>query len=395
MKLHKTKEKEIYYYFLKNKEKRFMYRHFYYDVLGKRKEKSKSGFKTEKAALRSLLEIKAAILNDEHQQVEMNNMTVSQWLDIWYETYSNNWEVTSKLQRENAIKYQMKPLLGKYKLNDLSKSTYIREYVNVLLKTYKPSTVSLFHRLFKIAINAAVDEEIITRNRFNNVIIEQDDTLDNFLTPGELNTFLSYAKKYENITNYTYILLLSYTGLRKGEALGLKWQDVDLTNKTISINKTRDRYGTRTPKTKNSIRTLLLDDVLVSQLKKYKTWCKQTKFMYGESLDKEKDYVLISYQGGTPIGANTIKYVFHRLYKRMKKDDVYINEITAHGLRHTHCTILISNRVQIKTIADRLGNTPEMIYNIYSHSFEELEQEAVSIFTEAVAIAGSSAGRNK
>ena len=76
----------------------------------------------------------------------------------------------------------MKPLLGKYKLADLDKSTYKRVYINVLLKKYKPSTVRLFHRLFKVVINAAVDNEIIQRNRFNNIVIEGDEVADNFLT---------------------------------------------------------------------------------------------------------------------------------------------------------------------------------------------------------------------
>lgn len=226
-KLYKSnKDNEVYYYYLKNGEKRWMYRHKYYDVFGKRKEKKESSFRTEKEALKALLEVKASLLNDQSKQVEHSQMTVSQWLDIWYETYNSGWEITSRLQRRNAIEYQMKPLLGKYKLNKLDRTTYVREYINKLSKKYKPSTVALFHRLFKIAINAAVEDEIIPRNRFNKISIEQEEELDNFLTSEELNILLDVTKKHENITNYTFILLLAYTGLRKGEALGLKWKNI-------------------------------------------------------------------------------------------------------------------------------------------------------------------------
>lgn len=370
-----------------------MYRHKYVDVLGKRKEKKKSGFKTLKEATHSLLEVKAALLNNEHMKVEKSNMTISQWLDIWFDTYNRNWEVTSRLQRKNAIKCQMKPLIGKYRLNELTKSTYIREYINPLMDKYKPSTVMLFHRLFKIAVNAAVDEEIITRNRFNNISVDQDKELNNFLTPDELSVFLKYAKRCENITNYTAILTLAYTGLRRGELAGLKWEDIDLEAKTISVKRTRDRHGSRTPKTTKSVRKILIDDLLVNQLKVYQKWCIKLKFQYGMKLDKKEDYVFISHQGATPIGDVTLKYAFNRLYNTMKKEKVTINEITPHGLRHTHCTILISNQVQIKTIADRLGNTPEMIYNIYSHSFEELEQEAVNIFSESLKIGANTGAK--
>src|SRR5690625_2263245 len=221
----------------------------------------------------------------------------------------------------------MKPLLGKYKLSKLDRTTYVREYINKLSKKYKPSTVALFHRLFKIAINAAVEDEIIPRNRFNKISIEQEEELDNFLTSEELNILLDVTKKHENITNYTFILLLAYSGLRKGEALGLKWKNVNLKEKTITVDCTRDRLGERPPKTKNSYRTIQIDDILVNQLKLYQKWCIETKFSYGMKLDKREDYVLISYQGGTPMGANTSKYLFERIYKNLEKEGIEIKRI--------------------------------------------------------------------
>lgn len=254
----------------------------------------------------------------------------------------------------------------------------------MLLKEYKPSTVALFHRLFKIAVNAAVEDEIIPRNRFNKIPIEQEEELDNFLTPEELNLFLDSAKHHENITNYTLILFLAYTGLRKGEALGLKWGNVDLKDKTVTVDCTRDRMGDRPPKTKNSYRTIPIDDVVMNQLSVYQKWCIETKFSYGIKLDKEKDYVFISHQGGTPVGSNTLLYTFNRIYKQLEKAGNNIKRITPHGLRHTHATVLINAGIPPKTVADRLGNTPEMIYNIYSHSFKELEDQAVSAFSESL-----------
>ncbi len=363
-----------------------MFRHKYYDLFGKRKEKKKSGFKSDKEALKELLEVKAAMLNGQSKQVENDQLTVSQWLDIWYETYSDSWEVTSKLQRKNAIKHQMKPMIGKFKLKDLDRTTYVRKFIKPLLKDYKPSTVSLFHSLFKVAINAAVEDEIIIRNRFNKITIEQDEALSNFLKPGELNDFLRITKKYENITNYTFVLLLAYTGFRKGEALGLKWKNVDLKKKTITVDCTRDRLGDRPPKTKNSYRTIPIDDILVNQLQVYQKWCIETKFYFGMKLDKRNDYVLISHQGGSPMGPNTSKYLFGRIYKRLEEEGIKINTITPHGLRHTHATTLINAGVPPKTIADRLGNTVEVIYKTYTHSNEDLEEMAVTAFNQSMFI---------
>lgn len=391
MKLNKSKiDEEIYYYVLKTGEKRFLYRHKYYDVLGKRKEKKKSGFITDKDALKALLEVKSAILNGQFKQVEESKMTVSNWLDIWYETYNNGWGVKTKERREDIIKHQIKPLLGKCLLTDLDKSTYKRKYINPLLKKYKPGSVRLFHRIFCIAINAAVDDEILIRNRFKNIKIEMDDKLENFLTPQELNTFLDVAKTF-NPTRYTMVMLLAYTGLRKGEAQGLKWNNVDFTNKKITIAFTRDKHGERPPKTKNSYRTISIDDKLIKQLERYKKWCVEIKFKNGMKLDKKKDYVFISALTGEPIGETLLYQTFRNIYKKIKEDKLNIKEITPHGLRHTHATVLINNGVPPKTVANRLGNTVEMVYTVYSHSFDEMEEKAVSIFSNSLSGANTGA----
>ncbi|MDQ8092286.1 site-specific integrase [Bacillus amyloliquefaciens] len=390
MKLNKSKkDNELFYYFNAKKEKRWCYRHRYYDALGKRKEKSKQGFKTENEAYRALLEVKASLLNGEAKQIEYSNLTVSEWLDIWYETHLNDWKISTQVQRSNAIKYQMKPLLGKYKLAQLDKTTYKRVFINELLKTYKPKSVELFHRLFKAAVNAAVDDEIIPRNRFTRITIPGvKDSADNFLTASELNRFLSVAERIENITNYSLILLLSYTGMRKGEALGLKWGDLNLNDKTIKIERTRDTRGVRSPKTKNSYRTIPVDDLLIDQLKTYKFWCKQTLLGFGKHISDD-DFIFIDEKTtGQPVKYHILKHNIDKLTKKAE-----CNPITLNGLRHTHATILIGRRIPVKVIAKRLGNTPQMILNIYGHSFKDLEEEAVEAFGEALkAAAGGGFG---
>jgi len=381
--LFKTKkDPELYYYFNAKKEKLWCFRHRYYDALGKRREKSKQGFKKENEAYRALLEVKSNILNGDVKKVENSNLTVSEWLDIWYETNKNDWEISSQIQRRDAIKNQMKPLLGRYKLIDLDKTTYKRVYINELLKKYKPSSVQLLHKLFLIAINAAVDDEIIPRNRFNKIVIVQEKQADNFFTAEELNVFLNTAKSSLSITNYSLILTLAFTGLRRGEALGLTWKNIDFERKTLTVERTRDHKGVRTPKTKRSYRTIIIDDTLVKQLEMYKKWCKKTLLSFGRHLT-EDGYVFISSRSGDPVTENGINYSFKIILEKTN-----LRKITPHGLRHTHATILIGQRIPVKVIADRLGNTPNMILDIYSHSFKELEEESVTAFGESLRIAG-------
>lgn len=387
MKLYKTKaDDEIYYYFLKSGAKRWMYRHKYYDSLGKRKEKKKSGFKTEKVALKNLLEVKAAILSGNTREIENDQITVAQWLDIWYETNENSWSVKTKKDRKSLIKNYYKPLLGKYKLNHLNKNTYVRDFINILYNMdLAPSTIQLYHNIFKIAINAAVDDEIISRNRIRKVVIEQDSKNENFLNPDELNTFLTYVKKYGNITNYTLVLLLAYSGLRSGEAYGLKWSNIDFQEETIRVEHTRDKHGLRKPKTKNSYRTIKVDPKVIKQLKIYRKWCMETKLFFGMKFDKKNDLVFISHQGGEEVSHFYLGQFFNKLYNKFDKNDIKLKKITPHGLRHTHATILISLGIPPNAIAERLGNTIEMIHKTYAHFFEELDTQSVTVFGEFLA----------
>ncbi|WP_260681880.1 tyrosine-type recombinase/integrase [Alkalicoccobacillus porphyridii] len=108
--------------------------------------------------------------------------------------------------------------------------------------------------------------------------------------------------------------------------------------------------------------------MLLSQLKLYKTWCKQTKLSYGKKIS-EKD-LLISYQTGDKYSGSYILYALRRCIKR-----IGINKITPHGLRHTHATLLINQGVGVKYIAERLGNTPMMILDIYGHTFKDVKEK--------------------
>lgn len=393
MKLKKSKkDSEVYFYLNKNNEKLWMYRHKYFDNFGKRKEKKKSGFKTEKDALKALLVVKSETLKGNTRKIEHDQMTVSQWLDIWYETFSNDWEVSTRAQRKISIDKQIKPRLGTYILQKLDRTTYKRVFINGLLKTHKPSSVQWHHNVFIAAVNAAVADEILSNNKYKNMGIEKDEGNENFLTPEELNVFLKTSQKSNNITAYTMILLLAFTGLRQGEAFGLKWKNVDFKKKTITVDCTRDNYGVRTPKTRHSYRTIRVDDIVIDQLKVYQKWCLETKFQYGLQLDKNDDYVFISNHSGLPCSYMVLQHAFKAIYKQLEKDEIEINTITPHGLRHTHATILVNDGTPPKTVAKRLGNTVDMVYKVYSHSTQEVEETAVSTFTNR--LFGANSGAN-
>lgn len=389
MKLHKTKENEIFYYFLKNGEKRFIYRHLYHDLMGIRRERKRSGFKSLKEAQRELLKLKAAMLDNNQLQADKHDMNISQWIDIWYKTYSSDWSISTRVARKNTIDKHINRLIGEIKLKDMTRTIYINRFLNVLKEEgFKPHSIRSMHATVSTAINAAVEDDIIDRNRIRSAPIEKPKRLTNFLTPQELNIFLRYAKK-ERHSDYTLILLLAYTGMRSGEALGMCWSDIDFKENTISIKRTRDELGTRKPKTENSIRTIKVDDLVISQLKKYRAWCMQRKLEYGEQLEDD-DYIFLNNDGSMNYYKELLSMVIRRIYRNIKKDKIKINTITGHGLRHTHATVLLSQGIPVKTVADRLGNTPETLLETYAHSFDELEEKAVIVFSDSLQSVASS-----
>lgn len=378
-KMNRTKkDNDLYWYIDTDGIKKYAYRHRYYDVLGKRKEKTGQGFTTETTAFRKLLEVKSTLLSGNSIQVEHENMTIGAWMDIWYESNEREWVITTQKQRKNIIRYQVKPLIGKMKLSSLDKETYKRKFITPLLKQYKPSTVRLFHRVFKVAVNAAVDAEIIPRNRFTKVVIN-DEELEkpNVLNIQQLNQLLEIAESDEPITSYAIIRTIAFTGIRRGEALALKWKNVDLTNGTITIEGTRDRNGHRTPKTKNSYRTIAIDDPLIKLLKKYRLWCLEILLEDGEQLKKD-DYVFISSQTREPYADNSLFYAFKRLSEKMG------TTVKPHTLRHTHASILLYSGEDVATVAERLGNTPKVIWETYAHVIEDDKKKVTDVFAEAL-----------
>ena len=147
-------------------------------------------------------------------------------------------------------------------------------------------------------------------------------------TIDEFNKFISCIDD-----NFYKVLfeLLYFTGLRKGEVLALKWEDIDFINKTISINKTITRnHEFQTPKTKSSNRTISISDNLINELSK---------------LNHDRELIF-------DISFTQLK----------RKKDYYCNlsgvkQIKIHEFRHSHACLLFTNNIEIEDISYRLGHS--------------------------------------
>lgn len=181
----------------------------------------------------------------------------------------------------------------------------------------------------------------------------------------------------EPMTYRTIIYMLLFTGMRRGELLGLKWFDVDFNNNILqvcrSLQYTKDR-GVFEDNTKNrsSERVMKLSQTAVNYLKAYKVYQAEQRLKVGDCW-QNSGYIFTN-ETGEPINPNTISSWFSKF---MNKHSDKLPYITLHSLRHTNATLQIASGVPITTVAKRLGHTNSTTTGkIYAHPIKSADEAA-------------------
>ncbi|WP_414055237.1 tyrosine-type recombinase/integrase [Macrococcus equi] len=375
----KSKRYENVYSYKTKKGLMYMYKLRYYDDAGKRKEKSESGFSDEKTAYRKSLEMLINIDDKEISKINPTNLTVGQWYDKWIEINSQ-WSNNTKSSRFSVGRDYIKPLIGHIKLKDLDLMKYEILFIKKLEQVYiskdrkmQPSTIELYHTYMNVCINAAVKRDLIHSNKIVDATLPKiEDKRVKYVTLEDLNRIIADVHDNEPISNYIIIIFLAFTGCRVGELQAMTWNDIDFDKNMITIKSSRKHDIVSSTKN-NKIRRIPISNQVVSDLKRYRSWCIERLFKDGKSLSND-DFVFISEQKGTKIAQSTITYLLKRVYKRTGI------KISPHGFRHTHATILAGENMSFMTIAKRLGNTPEVVISHYAHVTEEMETQLVDVF---------------
>lgn len=379
-KLMKTKKDSIYSYIDTDKKKKYAYRYKFYDEANKRKEKTKQGFKTVQEAEKALIALKATILSGNENVVINDNITLNQWLPQWMKLKEKSWKPTTLKSKELLCRRHLLPQIGGLKLNKITKLVVQNRIIDEMIsKEFSKNTIRAVCATLGSILNDAVSEEILDRRRYTKLDFSQTRPTrkKEALTAAKLEDILVTTMATENATRYAILLTLATTGMRKGELAALTWNDIDFECNTISITKTRDEYGVRDPKTRNSIRTINMSSELAEHLESFKSWCIESKKIYGNDL-KDDDYVFIT-ANIEPISSSYIVKMFNAL-----KNKHQIERFSAHILRHTFVSILIAEGVAITTIANIIGDTPEMVMKAYAHSLDDEELKATKILSSLI-----------
>ncbi|MEN8040091.1 MAG: tyrosine-type recombinase/integrase [Actinomycetota bacterium] len=248
-------------------------------------------------------------------------------------------------------------------------------------KPLAPKTVLEIHLIIRGALNDAVRRGIVTRNvayvahapKLRAIPkIEQQ-----AWTAPQLQAFLREASGHRL---FAALWLVSMTGLRRSELLGLKWRDVDLEMATLSINRGLvsvgyDLHESR-GKTSNSRRAIDLDATTIQVLSAWRGWQQTEQAVVGV----EPSGWVFTDSAGQPIHPHSISQTFERMVKRAE-----VPRIRLHDLRHTHGTLLIKAGVPVKVVSERLGHgNPAFTIDTYQHVLPGMQAKAARIFENLI-----------
>lgn len=266
----------------------------------------------------------------------------------------------------------LEKLCPELKIKELDRYRYQR-IINAYAETHERVTTKDFHTQLKACITAMFDERIIDRNPALRVTIKGRQTKkkkEKFISLVELNKLIDTLDLTHGITKDWVILLLAKTGIRFAECMGLTPADFDFDNRAISINKTWD-YKTNTgfapTKNSSSVRVIEIDWQITAQLRPL--------------IDGMPDNEPIFVQKGRGIYNSTYNDFMHR-----KCRQAGIEEISLHGLRHTHGSILLSQGVSILSVSKRLGHSNvTTTQEVYLHITDELAKKDTQLMMGALA----------
>ena len=386
-------------------------------IEGKRKQITKSGFNTKKEALDAGVKALAEY-NNSGLHFEPSEISVSDYFDYWYKNYVTlELKINTQQSYKNYIENHIKPSIGIYKLKSLT-PTILQEfvnskYINGFSKSHLTNLMGVLSGALKYAVHPCnfIKGSPMLYVKFPKYEHSRTDANHKYIKPEEFEKIIDRFPY--GSTFYLPIMIGYYTGFRIGETLGLTWDDIDLENKKISINKiiyynedTKLWYF-GTPKTPTSTRTIEIGNTLLNILKKYKKDQLQNKLKYGchytcvyegiEIIDNKEYRPLYFLKANIPSG--TLKkvemvctkedgeIVTPNSFKYASKVINYGLGITFnyHSLRHTHATTLIENGAEIKDVQVRLGHANiETTYNTYVHHTEKMSNNSVEIFEKAV-----------
>lgn len=390
-----TQGEGIYPYYLKNGELR--YEAYAFNGVnkgtGKQKKKHKKGFLSHAAAKKWKRITEGEFATEDYIATNAGDIRLSVYLEDWLNVHKPNLKLGSRIKYQDAIKYYILPYIGNFKLNQYSPADH-QKYINFLLnntvlgknkKGLSMGSVRSIHQTISSFLNTAVKLGYIKSNPAENVVFpksKKEDTL-HYFTYEQTEIFLDEAKKQKEPVWYPLFLTIFDQGLRKGEALGLVWDDIDFANNMIHVRRTRIFAAERkrkltfvvdSPKTDSSTRELPMTKRTKNALLVYRNYVINLFGYLPKTGENQFIFIKTNHHGnlGTPFRGESINLAMTRIIESRG-----LPKISVHDGRHTYAVRLREAGVDLNDIGDLLGHTDTKTTQIYAHITPEIKERAV------------------
>jgi integrase len=314
---------------------------------------------------------------------DAGKMTLGEYLDRWLSDSVRGTVRASTYERHEAIiRLHIKPSLGRVGLKKLTPAHVRGLYREKLDVGLAPATVRKIHSTLHKALSQAVSDGIVPRNAADVKAPRPTPEEMRPLSEAEAQAFLEAARESGNRFEALYVLAVA-TGLRRGELLGLRWDDVDLKRGTLRVGRALVREGGRhtlgETKARRGRRQINLTPRTVNALKAHRKKQLEEKIKLAGLY---RDHGLVFASGvGTPVNPeNLVKRSFKPLLKHAG-----LPKIRFHDLRHTCATLLLGRGVHPKFVQELLGHaTIAMTLDTYSHYLPSMGDQAAGAMESAL-----------
>lgn len=342
----------------------YYFRCYYTDIYGNRKQMESKKYKTNKEARDAEREFQN---NEKQIIIEKANYTFEELYNSWWEVKRKKIKLSNSINLKPSLDKNVLAFFKPFKLSKIDKNVIDRyllflekkkisiNYKNVMIRYCKECLTygTIFFDFDARIANCLIKFRNDTPKGVKNSEI-------NFWTIDEFKQFI----KCVDDEYYRLIFIFLYkTGLRIGEFKALQWKDFNQNEKNISISKEIIRGILSTPKTSNSVRIVELDDELVDLL---------IKHMKNEQKIYEFNVEFYIFGNIKPMSNTTIR---RHLNCYISKANV--KHITIHGFRHSHVSLLINIGCNSRDVAERVGDTINIIEKTYYHMFPKVKKETV------------------
>lgn len=318
--------------------------------------------------------------------VAVGKQSVEEFLNGWLEnSVKPSVRPLTHEQYRQHVKLYLAHLLGHHRLSKLAPQ-HVRAFIKQKLQDgLSPRTVQLSIVILRKALSQAVKDGLIGRNVANLVDGPRVERFEGkAFSPEQARTFLDAAGGERLEALYTVALSL---GLRMGEALGLRWHDIDFERRSLTVIRILERIGRGQgstlqlvePKTSRSRRTVNLPDAAVRALKAHKVRQLEERLAAG-SRWQDRGLVFPS-RIGTPYEPHGLHDDFKRILIKAKLPDVRF-----HDLRHSAASLMLAQGIPLRSIQDILGHSSiALTANLYAHVGEQLKREAADAMDAVLA----------